>query len=663
MRRMHLAVMGVVCALVLGSTVSGCRSREDSARAAEQRSDSTLPAKAKQEAQGSEGKKAAPSAAQVQSAAAAPSTAPAANKAASPSANLRFEAAMKSAPPAPSGAAFKADEGRMGGGLGLSGVGAGGGDKAPGGMGLGLSGKGSGGGGIGTIGTKGRGGGSASYGAGSALAGPGPGSIVMHGQGSISLGGKGIGGSLASKNVASETSSFGEGYRDYGVNPFVTASEDRLSTFAVDVDTASYTLSRRKLLDGALPPKEAVRVEEFLNYFRYTYPEPTESDGPLAVHLDAAPSPYTPGRHLLRVGVQGRRVSMSERKPAHLTFLVDVSGSMQSPDRLPLAKRALRMLVDNLRDGDTVALVTYAGNVRRVLPPTGMEQKASIHAAIEDLSAGGSTAMASGIELAYQEAMKTLDGGSLSRIIILSDGDANVGTTSHAEILKRIRGHVKEGVTVTTVGFGMGNYQDTMMEQLADQGNGNHYYVDSLLAARRIFQEQLGGTLEVIAQDVKLQVDFDPAQVSRYRLVGYENRDIADRDFRNDRVDAGEIGSGHTVTALYEVELKPGAGEGLATVRVRAKRPRGESATERAWRFPAAALASSFKEAKADLRFATAVMGAAELLRRSPHADRWSFESVREIARAATPAGNAEREEFLSLLEKARPLLRGVAAR
>jgi Ca-activated chloride channel family protein len=481
---------------------------------------------------------------------------------------------------------------------------------------------------------------------------------------SVALGGKGLGGRHGAGAAPAEPpSSSGEGYSDHGVNPFVTAAEDRLSTFAVDVDTASYTLARRKLLEGALPPREAVRVEEFLNYFRYTYPAPTQEDGPLAVHLDAAPSPYTPGRHLLRVGVQGRRLSVSERKAAHLTFLVDVSGSMQSPDRLPLAKRALRMLVDNLRDGDTVALVTYAGNVRRVLPPTGMEHKARIHAAIEELSAGGSTAMASGIELAYQEAMKTLDGGALSRVVILSDGDANVGTTSHAEILKTIRGHVKEGITVTTVGFGMGNYQDTMMEQLADQGNGNHYYVDSLMAARRIFQEQLGGTLEVIAQDVKLQVEFDPAQVARYRLVGYENRDIADRDFRDDRVDAGELGSGHTVTALYEVELKPGAGEGLATVRVRAKRPRGESATERAWRFPAGALARTLNAASADLRFATAVMGAAELLRRSPHADRWSFESVRELARAATPAGNAEREEFLALLEKARPLLRSVAAR
>jgi Ca-activated chloride channel family protein len=452
-----------------------------------------------------------------------------------------------------------------------------------------------------------------------------------------------------------------EQYRDHGVNAFVTTAEDRLSTFSIDVDTASYTLVRRKLLEGTPPPREAVRVEEFLNYFRYTYPEP--EGAPLAVHLDAAPSPFTPGRHLLRVGVQGRRLSVSERKPAHLTFLVDVSGSMQSPDKLPLAKRSLRMLVDNLRDGDTVALVTYADGVKLALPPTGLEHKALIHAAIEDLTAGGSTAMANGIQLAYQQAMKTLDGRSVSRVLILSDGDANVGPASHEDILALIRGHVKEGITVTTVGFGMGNYKDTLMEQFADKGNGNHYYVDSLLQARRIFQEQLGGTLEVIAQDVKLQVEFDPAQVARYRLVGYENRDIADRDFRNDKVDAGEIGSGHTVTALYELELKPGAGEGLATVRLRAKRPRGETASEHAYRFPARALAASFPEASADLRFATAVMGAAELLRHSPHAERWSFDQVLDIARAATPAGNAEREEFVSLLKRARSLRNGVALR
>ncbi len=611
MRRIHTAVMGVVCALVLGSTASGCRSQEDTASGVETHKDVAR-------------QKAAPATAGTVTWLDGSSGPPAKREAPPPRPSLRMaprqekELELATIDPVLPSLRGTTSEGRLGG-LGLRGMGAGGGGTSYGSGGMGSS---------------------------------------------VALGGKGLGGRHGAGAAPAEPpSSSGEGYSDHGVNPFVTAAEDRLSTFAVDVDTASYTLARRKLLEGALPPREAVRVEEFLNYFRYTYPAPTQEDGPLAVHLDAAPSPYTPGRHLLRVGVQGRRLSVSERKAAHLTFLVDVSGSMQSPDRLPLAKRALRMLVDNLRDGDTVALVTYAGNVRRVLPPTGMEHKARIHAAIEELSAGGSTAMASGIELAYQEAMKTLDGGALSRVVILSDGDANVGTTSHAEILKTIRGHVKEGITVTTVGFGMGNYQDTMMEQLADQGNGNHYYVDSLMAARRIFQEQLGGTLEVIAQDVKLQVEFDPAQVARYRLVGYENRDIADRDFRDDRVDAGELGSGHTVTALYEVELKPGAGEGLATVRVRAKRPRGESATERAWRFPAGALARTLNAASADLRFATAVMGAAELLRRSPHADRWSFESVRELARAATPAGNAEREEFLALLEKARPLLRSVAAR
>jgi Ca-activated chloride channel family protein len=511
----------------------------------------------------------------------------------------------------------------------------------------------------------GKGGGGAVLGQGQGIGG-----VGSQGVGSASFSGRGM---VAHKKMIvagpgprpqprPEPVSSSEQYADAGINPFVSTAEDRLSTFAIDVDTGSYTLARRKIHEGSLPTQEGVRVEEFLNYFRYSYPAPRDGS-PLAVHMDAAPSPFTPGRHLLRVGVQGRQLSISERKPAHLTFLVDVSGSMQSPDRLPLAKRSLRMLVDNLRDGDTVALVTYAGHVKLALPPTGMEKKALIHEAIEQLEAGGSTAMASGIDLAYAQAMKTLDGQSVSRVIILSDGDANVGATSHQQILQQIRGYVKEGITVTTVGFGMGNYKDETMEQFANQGNGNHYYVDSLMAARRIFQEQLGGTLEVIAQDVKLQVDFDPAQVSRYRLVGYENRAIADIHFRDDKVDAGELGSGHTVTALYELELKPGAGEGLATVRVRAKKPRGEKATEREFRFAASQLAPTFSMAREDLRFATAVMGAAELLRRSPHARSWNFDQVRRIARDATPPGNAERQEFLELLEKAQPLVLRVAAR
>jgi len=378
--------------------------------------------------------------------------------------------------------------------------------------------------------------------------------------------------------------------------------------------------------------------------------------------MDAAPSPFAKGKHLLRVGVQGRRLSVSERKPAHLTFLVDVSGSMRSPDKLPLAKRALRLLVDNLRDGDTVSLVTYAGAVRLVLPHTGLEKKAQIHEAIEALTAGGSTAMASGIELAYQQALKVLDGESVSRVVILSDGDANVGKTTPGEILKLIEGHVKEGVTVTTVGFGMGNYKDDVMEQFANKGNGNHWYVDSLFEAKRIFQTELGGTLEVIAKDVKLQVEFDPAQVLRYRLIGYENRNIADRDFRNDKVDAGEIGSGHTVTALYELELAPGAGGKLCTVRVRAKQPRGSEASERAFAFPAGALADRFDGAPRDFRFATAVMGAAELFRQSEHARAWDLDAITEIARSAA-GDDADRLESLSLLEHAKPVMQAVARR
>ena len=499
---------------------------------------------------------------------------------------------------------------------------------------------------IGMIGT-GSGGGGIAYGS---------------GLGALGTSGRGYPGMARNGNrMLADPVASSESYGEYGINGWVATEKDKLSTFSVDVDTASYTIARRKLLEGQLPPADSVRVEEWLNYFRYHYPQP--EGGPLSVTMNAAPSPFSAGKHLLRVGVQGKQPAVNERKIAHLTFLVDVSGSMQSPDKLPLAKRALRMLVDALRDGDTVALVTYASGVKRVLTPTGMEKKAEIHAAIEALQAGGSTAMSSGIELAYQEAAKTLDSESVSRVIILSDGDANVGSTSQAEILKLIAGKVKEGVAVTTVGFGMGNYKDSLMEQFADKGNGNHYYCDSLFEAKRIFVEQLGGTLEVIAQDVKLQVEFDPAQVKAYRLVGYENRDIADQDFRNDKVDAGEIGAGHSVTALYELELLPGAGEALATVRMRAKKPRGVDATEHAFRFPASALATRFDQAPADFRFASAVMGAAEIFRHSPHARGWSYARVREVAKSATPQGNAEREEFLSLLQHAESIAALVAAR
>ncbi len=460
-----------------------------------------------------------------------------------------------------------------------------------------------------------------------------------------------------------------EDYKNYGVNPMVDTTKDKLSTFAIDVDTASYAIARRKILSGQIPAAAAVRVEEFVNYFRYDYAGPTDKT-PFAVHMDAAPSPFTKGRHILRVGVQAKKLSLRERKNANLVFLVDVSGSMHSPDKLDLAKRALRIMVNNLKDGDTVSLVTYAGNTRVVLAPTGLDQKSKIFGAIEDLSAGGSTAMSSGLKLAYEQAAKGLKPNTISRVMVLSDGDANVGRTNHQAILKTIRGHVKEGVTLSTVGFGMGNYKDTLMEQLANKGNGNYYYIDSFNQAKRVFQEQLGGTLEVVAKDVKIQVEFDPKVVKSYRLVGYENRDIADKDFRNDKVDAGEIGAGHTVTAVYELELAKKQGAlskqqltKLATVRVRAKKPRGSKATEHTYQFDGSKLAASFSEASADFRFATAVAATAEILRRSPHARTWKLATIERIAKGASKADSAERQEFIKLLDVLAPMRSKIAVR
>jgi Ca-activated chloride channel family protein len=336
---------------------------------------------------------------------------------------------------------------------------------------------------------------------------------------------------------------------------------------------------------------------------------------------------------------------------------------MQSPDKLELAKRSLRVLVDNLKDGDTVALVTYAGATRVVLPATGLEHKGRIVSALEDLTAGGSTAMSSGIDLAYQEAMKGLAPDAESRVIVVSDGDANVGSTSHQEILDHIAAKVKEGVTLSTIGFGMGNYKDETMEQLANKGNGNNFYIDSLSQAKRVFGEQLGATLEVVAQDVKLQVDFEPRMVARYRLVGYENRDIADDSFRDDKVDAGEVGAGHQVTAMYEVELVKDVDKSfpLATVHVRHKAPKGTRATEATFAFDQRELAASFATANADFRFAFAVAAFADVLRGAEDAEHWSLADIEKLA-ASAAGDEAERKELVALIRKAIALKGGTAA-
>jgi Ca-activated chloride channel family protein len=448
-----------------------------------------------------------------------------------------------------------------------------------------------------------------------------------------------------------------EQYTDYGKNPWIAAAEDRFSTFAADVDTASYTIARRKLQEGTLPPTASVRVEEWVNYFKYSFPAASQGT-PFSVAMEAAPHPFETGRHVLRVGVATKAKTVGERKPSALVFLVDVSGSMSSNDKLPLARKALHILTENLAEKDAVAIVTYAGSSRVVLPMTSIDHKDRIHKAIDALESGGSTAMAQGVDTAYELAAKWIRPGGISRVIVLSDGDANVGPHSHQELLQIIETRAKAGVGLSTIGFGMGNYKDTMMEQLANKGNGNNYYIDSLDAAKRVFAEQLTSTIETAAKDVKLQVEFDPTNVARYRLLGYENRDIADNDFRKDSVDAGEVGWGHQVTALYEVELTAAAKARpapLGTVRIRHKQPAPQTdqdeATESAFAM-AAPPAASLASAGSELRFAFAVAAFADVLRGGA---QWSLDDIR--AHAAAAAGtDKDRTELLALIDKARSL-------
>ncbi len=450
-----------------------------------------------------------------------------------------------------------------------------------------------------------------------------------------------------------------EQYTDYGTNQATDPSKDALSTFAIDVDTGAYTIARRKLNNGGLPPKSSVRVEEFINYFKYNYPSPDA--GAFGVNLEAAPSPFSADKntYVMRVGVQGKKIAQKNRKPVHLTFLVDVSGSMQRPDKIGYAKDSLKLLTKNLQPQDTVAIATYAGRVAEILPPTTVANQGRILSAIDNLSAGGSTAMNDGLKLAYKLALTNFKKSHVNRVIVLSDGDANVGPSSHEQILMQIRSYVEEGVTLSTIGFGMGNYKDTMMEQLANKGNGNYYYIDSMKEARRVFGEQVDGTLQVIAKDVKIQVEFNPAQVKTYRLIGYENRDIADKDFRNDAVDAGEIGAGHSVTALYEVKLKgEQPTDTIATVRVRHKKPDGFKASEAEFRFTNRDIRTTVSKASKDFQFATAVAGFAEVLRGSPYAKNLSYDLVLEVAESSTN-GRKDRKEFVKLVKQAKRLSGG----
>ncbi len=447
-----------------------------------------------------------------------------------------------------------------------------------------------------------------------------------------------------------------EHYTDWGLNEMTLSESDALSTFSIDVDTASYAISRRKLRSGYLPPASAVRVEEFVNYLPYDYAAPRGA--PFAVHMEAAPNPYQPGHHLLRVGLKGRELDQAHRAPVRLTFLVDVSGSMSSQDKLGLAQEALHFLVRQLGPEDSVAIATYAGRVQRVLDPTPTTRRSRIHAAIDGLSSGGSTAMSSGIDLAYRMASEAYVDGAENRVVVLSDGDANVGPASHTQILGLIEGHAGRGISLSTVGFGMGNYKDTLMEQLADKGDGNYHYVDSMFEAEKVFGVDLASTLQTIARDVKIQVQFDPEVVLAYRLVGYENRDLADRDFRDDAVDAGEVGSGHRVTALYDVVLAADREAArLATVRLRAKPP-GPDAPASEWStgFERGALRAEFELASADFRLAAGAAGFAEKLRGSRYLEEVSYRDVAEIVRGAMRPWYEEDGELLELVGQAAEL-------
>jgi Ca-activated chloride channel family protein len=444
-----------------------------------------------------------------------------------------------------------------------------------------------------------------------------------------------------------------------GVNPFVDTYEDHLSTFALDVDTASYTVMRSYVQSGSLPPAESVRVEEYVNYFNQDYPNPP--DVAFGIYADGAPSPfYRDGSYILRFGIQGYQVAEWDRKPVSLTFVIDTSGSMGMGNRLELLKRSLEMLVERLRPEDSVSIVEYGSNARLVLSPTSGRDAGAILDAVYSLSSGGSTNAYDGIKMGYEMAIRAYKAGGTNRVILCSDGVANVGATDPQVILDEVRGYVEEGIYLTSIGVGMGNFNDVFMEQLADNGNGNYAYIDDLDEARRLFVDDLTANLEVIALDAKVQVDFNPDVVAYYRLIGYENRDVADEDFRNDSVDAGEVGAGHSVTALYAVVLKPQSQGRIATVQMRWADPETRAVKEINGNFNTWDLAASFDQASPRYQMTVVVAEFAEVLRHSPWAAETNLSRLHSMAYelAAYFPGDAQVTEFVDLLGQASGMVR-----
>jgi Ca-activated chloride channel family protein len=417
-------------------------------------------------------------------------------------------------------------------------------------------------------------------------------------------------------------------FEDPGVNPFVDPRRDNESTFAMDVDTASYGVARRFIEDGQLPPYESVRLEEFVNSFDYGYRPPV--DEAFAVHVDGGVTPFNSSRSLfLRIGIAGREVSERQREPVSLTFVVDTSGSMDLDNRIALVRDALSILVDRLGAQDTVAIVEFGSEARVVLNPTSAAEPEAIIDAINRLQPGGSTNAQAGLELGYDMARLGHRAGASDRVVLASDGVANVGLTDADSILERIDREVSSGVDLVTVGVGLGNFNDVLLEQLANRGNGFYAYLNDWRDAEKLFGEQLTGTLQLIARDAKVQVEFRPEAVYAYRLLGYENRAIADDDFRDPRVDAGEVGAGHSVTALYEIELAEGARDGfLGTVRLRWTDPDGGREQSLAQDIDMQYVSSSWSRSEPGFQLAATVAAFAEILRESPSARAYDLEDV-----------------------------------
>ncbi|WP_339447968.1 vWA domain-containing protein [Pseudomonas sp. EA_5y_Pfl2_R50] len=483
--------------------------------------------------------------------------------------------------------------------------------------------------------------------------------------------------------VMPSADSYPQGYRDepreqYQAlvdNPIHSVAETPVSTFSADVDTGAYANVRRMLNQGRLPPEGAVRLEEMVNYFPYDYALPSDGS-PFGVTTELAVAPWNPHTRLLRIGIKASDLTVAELAPANLVFLVDVSGSMDRREGLPMVKSTLKLLVDQLRNQDRVSLVVYAGESRVVLEPTSGREKAKIRTAIEQLTAGGSTAGASGIELAYQMAQQAFIPKGINRILLATDGDFNVGISDFDSLKHMAVDKRKTGISLTTLGFGVDNYNEHLMEQLADAGDGNYAYIDNLREARKVLVDQLSSTLAVVAKNVKLQVEFNPAQVSEYRLLGYENRALKREDFSNDKVDAGEIGAGHTVTALYEIvpagekgwlePLRYGKSESvvsrqngeLAMLRVRYQPPEGGKSLliERP-------IANQVATASEDLRFAAAVAAFSQQLKEDRYTGDFNLQDTEALARGARGDDRfGLRNEFVQLIELAQSLRISTAA-